>query len=51
MEKVIMELQLVRLLVIFLDHVDLKLEVLEIMFWDLEELMEEVNYKIWRSSC
>ncbi|SVD36857.1 uncharacterized protein METZ01_LOCUS389711, partial [marine metagenome] len=37
MRKVIMELQRVKLLVIFLDHVDLKLEVLGIMFWDLEE--------------
>ena len=40
MAKVIVVQQVVKFPVIFLDLGDLKLEVLEITFWVLEELME-----------
>ena len=43
MKKVILEQRGVKLLVIFQGLEDLNQEVLEIMFWGLEELMGEVK--------
>ena len=43
MEKVTMEPQPDKFLVIFLDLADLKLEVLGTMYWALEESMVEVK--------